>query len=171
MYLYFGFFLPCLRCCGCKEKKELRRMKLFKQAKKRYEEDLDVLRIMQTVKQSANFLKSYLSHENKLLLKFDNTNVIAVSSSDADGDKEKEYKSDSDNNDRDDRLIENLNHKEKLRSIFALGKLKKCLMPLIANGQLEPFKVRLLKSYFTKKDLVRKKPLEIKQTNSIRDSI
>ncbi len=87
-------------------------MKLFKQAKKRYEEDLDVLRIMQTIKQSANFLKSYLSHENKLLLKFDNTNVIAVSSSDADGDKEEEYKSDSDNNDQDDRLIENLNHKD-----------------------------------------------------------
>ena len=41
-------------------------------------------------------------------------------------------------------------------------------MPLVANGHLTPFKVRLLKSYFPKKDLIRKK-LEIqpKDTNHL----
>jgi hypothetical protein len=77
MFLYFGYLLPFFRCLGCRDQDRIKkRVKLFNRAKDRYESDLDVLRIMQTVKMSENFLKSFLYHEDKLLLKFDSSNVI-----------------------------------------------------------------------------------------------
>jgi len=105
---------------------------------------------MQTVNQSKNFLKSFLYHDDKLLLKFDGSNVIDPSSSDDDTNHSIEkIKTDSSDDDYNEKLIENLNNKDRLTSIFALGRLKKYLMPLVNNEKLTPFKKRLLKNFFS----------------------
>lgn len=81
---------------------------------------------MGIVNSSGNFLKSFLTKEQKILLKFNAGNIIlADDSGDCCVGSEEEEEQDI-----DDRMIANLTHKNVMCSIFTLAKLTNALDPL-----------------------------------------
>ena len=48
--------------------------------------DCDIVEVMNQVRQSKNFRKNYMTHEEKILLRFDKSNVIDAMSGEESGD-------------------------------------------------------------------------------------
>ena len=82
------------------------------------DKECDIICIMEQVRKSKNFLKNYLTREQKILLKYDHSNII-------DGEKE----DDTDFEDIDDTIANNLQSTNALVAMFTLVKLSKILDP------------------------------------------
>jgi len=64
-------------CCkACKFTELIRTNKMFERAKEQLDKDCDIIEIMDQSRKSKNFQRNFLSHRQKILLKFDNGNVI-----------------------------------------------------------------------------------------------
>lgn len=53
-------------------------MILYEAAEERYYKDLDIVNIMSVVRLSMNFLKNYMKRDERMLLKFNASNVIVA---------------------------------------------------------------------------------------------
>jgi hypothetical protein len=65
----------------------MQRRKIFKKGIMKIGKECDLLSMMNQARRSKNFLKNYLTHEQKILQKFDCTNLINGSSSSGTDDK------------------------------------------------------------------------------------
>jgi len=77
--LYLGFLgkaCKILRCRICKLTELIRTNKMFERAKEQLDKDCDIIEMMDQARKSKNFQRNFLSHRQKILLKFDNGNVI-----------------------------------------------------------------------------------------------
>lgn len=93
--------------------------KVFFDAKDKLEKDFDLIDVMNQVRKSKNFIKNFLSREQKILLRYDNSNII-------DGVSDDEESSCSD---YDDVIAKNLQSENALVAMFTLVKLGKILNP------------------------------------------
>ena len=99
---------------------------------------------MGIVNSSGNFLRSFLTKEQRILLKFNAGNIIlADDSGDCCGGSEEEEQ------DIDDRMIANLTHKNVMCSIFTLAKLTNVLDPL-TKKKLSEFELNLFRNSYNK---------------------
>ena len=92
-------------------------------------------------------MKNFLTGEQKMLLKFDNTNVIS-SGDDLGSDR---YESDIDK--MHERMIEDLWHTNGLVGMFTLGKISKILLNYPKIEKLHHFDINLIKSFYSKDHL------------------
>ena len=146
-FIYFVKLEPLFRCFKCLCAKRIRRsIKMFDKAEGKYTEKLDILNVMGVVNNSGNFLKSFLTREQKILLKFDADNIISADDSGdcCGGDSGGEQSIDE-----DDRMIANLSHKNSLCSMFTLAKLTNVLDPF-TRRKLSEFEVKLFKNFYNK---------------------
>ena len=121
--LYMGFLAPILKCFRCRcfnLDKMLNTRRIFKKANKKIGRECDLLSIMEQVRRSKSFLRNYMSHEQKILHKFDCSNVIDASSSSG---------TESGPSDVDEIMVHNLSHESGLVAMFTVGKLSKLLKP------------------------------------------
>jgi hypothetical protein len=98
---------------------------------------------MEQIRRSKSFLSNYMSHEQKILHKFDCSNVIDASSATG-------SESESGPSDVDEIMVQNLSHKSGLVAMFTVGKLNKILKPYTAIKKLPEFDLKLFKSFFAK---------------------
>lgn len=93
---------------------------VYKKAAARYSKDCDIVKVMENVRQSNNFMKNFLTREQKLLLKFDMNNIIdGESSSGTEGGP----------SDIDEIISTNLSSSNGLIAMFTLLKVKTLLKP------------------------------------------
>jgi hypothetical protein len=70
-----------MRCNCFNINKLMQRRKIFKKGIMKIGKECDLLSIMNQARRSKNFLKNYLTQEQKILQKFDSINLINASSS------------------------------------------------------------------------------------------
>ena len=73
-----------LRCRIIKLTELIRTNKMFERAKEQLDKDCDIIEIMDQTRKSKNFQRNFLSHKQKILLRFDNGNVIREVESESD---------------------------------------------------------------------------------------
>ena len=138
---------PFFRCFKCWFARKIRHsIKMYDEAEGRYKEKLDILTVMGVVNNASNFMKNFLTREQRILLKFDAGNIISAGESDeccgAGGSGEESF-------DPDDRMIANLSHKNSLCSMFTLAKLTNVLDPF-TRRKLSEFEIKLIKNFYNK---------------------
>lgn len=144
MILYLGFLGPILRCLRCKffdYDHMIRKTKIFEEAKSRLDQDCDIIEIMDQVRKSKNFLRNFLSRQQKILLKFDHSNLI-------DGNSEEE-KTGDESLDHDEVIAKNLSSPNGLVVIFTIAKLMKILKPYVGAEHLSSFDINLFQSFYS----------------------
>jgi hypothetical protein len=95
VWLYLGFLAPVLKCLSkCRRYWYFENMievnKIFEKAVSRLDNECDIIDVMEQVRKSKNFLRSHLRHEQKILLKFDYSNVIDANSESEEGSGQEE---------------------------------------------------------------------------------
>jgi hypothetical protein len=135
--------LKCLKCRCFNQEKMLHTRKIFKKANFKLARECDIISIMDQVRKSKSFLRNHLSHEQRILQKFDCRNVIDASSSSGADSGERP-------SDVDEIMVHNLSHKSGLVAMFTLGKLDKILKPYTEVEKLPEFDLKLFKSFFSK---------------------
>jgi hypothetical protein len=81
LWLYLGFLVPVLKCLRCRCFGNMIRVnKIFEKAVGRLDNECDIIDVMEQVRKSKNFLRNHLKREQKILLKFDYSNVIDANS-------------------------------------------------------------------------------------------
>ena len=119
---------------------------MYDEAEGRYKEKLDILTVMGVVNNASNFMKNFLTREQRILLKFDAGNIISAGESDeccgAGGSGEESF-------DPDDRMIANLSHPNGLCAMFTLARLTNVLKPL-TQKKLSEFEINLIRSFYNK---------------------
>ena len=98
------------------------------------------------MRKSKNFLRNFLSREQRIMLKFDRTNVIEVNSSEEDGGVE-----DRDLSDIDDDITTGLQSNNGLVAVFNLARLLKVLTPFAKQRKLSKFDLNLFYSFYSTK--------------------
>jgi len=117
--------------------------KLYERAKERLEAECDIVEIMNQVRRSKNFQRNFLSRRQKILLRFDSSNVIhRINDSNAESEEEKL--------DIDDQIVNHLDSKNNLVVLFTAAKILKIIMPYIEERQLSSFDTNLFYSFFLK---------------------
>ena len=119
---------------------------MYDEAEGRYKEKLDILNIMGVVNNASNFMKNFLTREQRILLKFDAGNIISAGESEeccgGGGSGEESF-------DPDDRMIANLSHPNGLCAMFTLARLTNVLKPL-TQKKLSEFEINLIRSFYNK---------------------
>jgi hypothetical protein len=101
VWLYLGFLSPVLKCLhSCRKNWYFENMievnKIFEKAVSRLDNECDIIDVMEQVRKSKNFLRNHLRREQKILLKFDYSNVIDANSENEEGSAEEEEVLDQD---------------------------------------------------------------------------
>ena len=96
---------------------------------------------MDQVRKSKNFLRNFLSRQQKILLKFDHSNLI-------DGNSEEE-KTGDEALDHDEVIAKNLSSPNGLVVIFTIAKLMKILKPYVGAEHLSSFDKNLFQSFYS----------------------
>ena len=79
MILYLGFLGPILKCLRCRffdYDHMIHMTKIFAKAKSRLDQDCNIIEIMDQVRKSKNFQRNFLSRQQKILLRFDHSNIV-----------------------------------------------------------------------------------------------
>ena len=80
VHIYFGPIIELLDYICCKKLVTCRKMvkgnKLYKKAKRRYYEDLDIIQILKSVRDSENFRKMFLNKQQQMLMQFGANNLV-----------------------------------------------------------------------------------------------
>ena len=144
--LYFGFLAPLIRCCSKEHYEEFTRVKKnFEKAVERLENECDIIDVFDRIRKADNFLRNFLTLQQKIMLKFDSHNVIQAKGSESEdsaGEREEIIG-------HDDLISKNLNSPNGLVTAFTIVKLLKMLMPLTEdNKQLGAFELSLFKSFY-----------------------
>jgi len=87
MRLYLGFLGKAstfLRCRICKFAQLIHDNRLFERAKAQLDKACDILEMVDSSRKSKNYLRNALSFKQRILLKFDNGNVIRANDSGSD---------------------------------------------------------------------------------------
>ena len=129
----------CLRDISGNRKLKLHKKHfLFEKAEEKFMQELDVVRIVKTLRKFKMLAQAMLSQKHRLILRFQRYNLIETSSS----------SSDSDNNMFDTvRLMEN---KNPLIRLVMYGKLKK-MMKDFTGRKLESLDQNMMRGLFTRK--------------------
>ena len=95
VWLYLGFLAPVLKCLNkCRRYWYFENMievnKIFEKAVSRLDNECDIIDVMEQVRKSKNFLRNHLRREQKILLKFDYSNVIDANSESEEGSGQEE---------------------------------------------------------------------------------
>jgi hypothetical protein len=101
VWLYLGFLAPVLKCLRrCRRSWYFENMievnKIFENAVGRLDSECDIIDVMKQVRKSKNFMRNHLRREQKILLKFDYSNVIDANSESEEGSAEEEEVLDQD---------------------------------------------------------------------------
>ena len=101
LWLYLGFLAPVLKCLRrCRSSWYFENMievnQIFEKAVGRLDNECDIIDVMEQVRKSKNFMRNHLRREQKILLKFDYSNVIDVNSESEEGSAEEEEVLDQD---------------------------------------------------------------------------
>ena len=121
-----------------RNKKQFKPHFLFAKAEDKFMQELDVVRIVKTLRKFKMLAQAMLSQKHRLLLKFQRQNLIETSSS----------SSDSDNNAFETvRLMEN---KNPLIRLVMYGKLKK-MMCQFEGKKVEPLERNMMRGLFIRK--------------------
>ncbi len=121
--------------------------KIFEKAVGRLDNECDIIDVMEQVRKSKNFLRNHLRREQKILLKFDYSNVIDANSESEDDSAEEEEVLD-----QDEIISKNLNSTNGLVAMWQIGNLVKIFKPY-EGKKLEYFDANLFKSFFPVDDL------------------
>ena len=123
--LYFGFLGPVLKCLRCRcfnYENIIRVKKIFEKAKGCRDDECDIIDIMDQVRRSKNFQRNFLTRQQKILLKYDYSNVIGGVQNEEESSAEEEI-------DIDEVIAKNLNSPNGLVVMFTISKLIKILQP------------------------------------------
>jgi len=129
--LYCGFVARMCKFLRCRSSSidHINRINdMFEKAKGRMENECDIIEIMDQIRRSKNFQRNFLSHRQKILLKFDRSNVIYQ-----DHGKDESDQSDA-NLDIDEKICKRLDSENKLAVVFTVAKLFKILTPYIEEN-------------------------------------
>jgi len=88
--LYFGFLGPCLKFCRCRcinYENIIGVNKIFNRAKGCLDDECDIIDIFDAVRKSKNFQRNFLTRQQKILLKYDVSNVIGTVPSDGESEE------------------------------------------------------------------------------------
>ena len=102
--LYFGQFGKILKSMSCKlfdYEGMMHNMKVYKKAAATIDKDCDIIDVMNCVRKTKNFTRNFMTREQKILMKFDQKNII-------DGEVETESGSGEEFSDIDDLITTNL---------------------------------------------------------------
>ena len=113
----------------------------------RLDNECDIIDVMEQVRKSKNFLRNHLKREQKILLKFDYSNVI-----DADSESEESSAEEYEVLDQDEIISQNLNSTNGLVVMWTIFNLVKIFKPY-EEKKLEYFDANLFKSFFPVDDL------------------
>ena len=116
--------------------------KIFEKAVGRLDNECDIIDVMEQVRKSKNFMRNHLRREQKILLKFDSSNVIDANSESEEGSAEEEEVLD-----QAEIISKNLNSTNGLVAMWQIGNLLKIFKPL-EGKKLEYFDANLFKSFF-----------------------
>lgn len=153
--LYFGFLGPVLKCLRCRcfnYENILRVKKIFEKAKGCLDDECDIIDIMDQVRRSKNFQRNFLTRQQKILLKYDYSNVIGGVHNEEESSAEEEI-------DIDEVIAKNLNSPNGLVVMFTISKLIKILQPYTTEGQLGYFDKNLFKSFYDNHVVEPEKPV------------
>jgi len=121
--LYCGFLGPLLKFfrCRCFNYDAMIRVnKIFEKAKGCLDDECDIIDIFDAVRKSKNFQRNFLTRQQKILLKYDNSNVITAVGSDEESEDEEVI-------DIDENIAKCLNSPNGLVAICTIAKLVKIL--------------------------------------------
>ena len=77
LMLYFGFLAPVFKCLRCRCYDHMIQVnKIFEKAVGRLDDECDIIDVMDQIRKSKNFQRNFLTRQQKILLKFDHSNVI-----------------------------------------------------------------------------------------------
>jgi len=144
--LYIGFLAPLIRCCSKRLHEEITRVnKHFEHAVERLENEIDIVDILGQVRKAENFLRHFLTLQQKIMLKFDSHNVIQAKESESEGSADESEGIMG----QDDLIAKNLNSENGLVTAFTIAKLLKMLMPFTENNKkLDAFELSLFKGFY-----------------------
>jgi len=121
--LYCGKLGPVLRFfrCRCFNYNNIIHVnKIFEKAKGCLDYECDIIKIFDAVRKSKNFQRNFLTRQQKILIKYDNNNVIKAIPSDKESEDEEVI-------DIDETIAKNLNSHNGLVVMFTIVKLVKIL--------------------------------------------
>ena len=147
LMLYFGFMGPVFKCCRCKcfnYEYMIKVNKNFEKAVGRLEDECDIIDVLDQVRKSDNFQRNFLTRQQKILLKFDHSNIIDANSQSEENSAEEEEVLD-----QDEIIAKNLNSKNGLVVMLTIAKLIKILEPYIEEKKLSGFDINLFKSFYS----------------------
>jgi len=121
--LYMGFLGPVLKFLRCRcfnYDNMIRVNRMFNKAKDYLDEECDIIDIMNSVRKSNNFNQTFLTREQKILLRNVNNNIINEIHSDKESESEEEVCI-------DEQIAKNLSSSNTIVVMFTIGKLVKIL--------------------------------------------
>ena len=143
-FTIFDILEYAIRCVCIRDIGDYRRSKsykkhfLFDKAEEKFMNELDVVRIVKTLRKFKMLSQAMLSQKHRLILRFQRQNLVETSSS----------SSDSDNNAYDPvRLMENDN---PLVRLVTYGKVKK-MMKQFQSRDIDPLERNLMRGMFRRK--------------------
>lgn len=132
--------LKCLRCKLFDYDKMIHNRAVYLKAQRKMDKDCDLIDIMEQVRGSKNFLRNFLTREQKILLKYDVSNIIDGEHAESDEEEILDF---------DDIIANNLQSDNGLVAMFTLVKLGRILNPYTQNGKLNYFDKNLFVSFYT----------------------
>ena len=131
----------CLRDIGERDQRRLLKNKrhfLFEKAEEKFMQELDVVRIVKTLRKFKMFAQAMLAQRHRLILRFQRQNLVETTSSSSDSD---------DNNYDPVRLMENKNPMVRL---ITYGKVKKMMLQF-KNAKIDPLEKNMMRGMFLRK--------------------
>ena len=129
----------CIRDLGDNRRdKKYKRHFLFEKAEEKFMQELDVVRIVKTLRKFKMFAQAMLAQRHRLILRFQRQNLVETSSSSSDSD---------DNNYDPVRLMENKNPMVRL---ITYGKVKKMMMQF-QNTNIDYLEKNMMRGMFRRK--------------------
>ena len=112
------------------------------------DKDFDLIDIMNGVRKSKIFLKNFMTREQKVVMRYDVSNVV-------DGSEESpESGAEPSDSDFDDVIAKNLQSKNGFTAMLTLAKISKILEPYTKSKKLNHFDWNLFKSFLSKEHLL-----------------
>ena len=129
----------CLRDIGdLRWEKEYKKHFLFEKAEEKFMQELDVVRVVKTLRKFKMFAQAMMAQRHRMILRFQRQNLVETSSSSSDSD---------DNNYDPVRLMENHNPFVRL---ITYGKVKKMMMQF-QNKHIDPLEGNIMRGMFRRK--------------------
>lgn len=138
--LEYTFRCFCLRSVDDnRREKSFKKHFLFNKAEDKFMNELDVVRIVKTLRKFKMLAQALLSQRHRMVLRFQRQNLVETSSSSSDSD---------DNNYDPVRLMENRNPMVRL---ITYGKVKKMMTQFQSGGNIDHLERNMMRGMFRRK--------------------